>query len=180
MDPIPARGFSNDHGPGHETIYGSDFTYTAAPGRPIEGVVKDAKTGQPLADAEIRSYHFRRDELVGDDELRTKTDAQGRFRLSGMPKGKGNVLIVVPNDEQPYFMQEIKVPDPPGADAVSVELALQRGIWIEGKVTDKATGKAVPRRPAPLLSVPGKQVRPGTPGFRQERFHRRRWLSAPV
>jgi hypothetical protein len=144
MDPIPARGFSNDHGPGHETIYGSDFTYTAAPSRLIEGSVKDAQTGQGLTDVEIRSYRFAGTNVVGAMTLKTKTDAKGRFRLSGMPKGKGNVLIIVPNDDQPYFMQEIKVPNPPGADAVSVELALKRGIWIEGRVTDKATGTAVP------------------------------------
>ena len=144
MDPIPAQGFPNMHGRGHETIYGADFTYTAAPSRPIEGVVKDAKTGQPLADAEIRSYRFAGSDFVGTMNLKTKTDAQGRFRLTGMPKGKGNVLIVVPNDEQPYFMQEVKVPDPPGAGPLSLEVALQRGIWIEGKVTEKATGKPVP------------------------------------
>ena len=34
------------------------------------------------------------------------------------------------------------MPDPPGAGPLAVEVALQRGIWIEGKVTEKATGKA--------------------------------------
>ena len=52
-------------------------------------------------------------------KLKTKTDEEGRFRLAGMPKGKGNKIIIVPNDEQPYFMQEVEFPDPPGAGPVS-------------------------------------------------------------
>jgi Carboxypeptidase regulatory-like domain len=35
------------------------------------------------------------------------------------------------------------VPDPPGIGAVPVEIGLHRGIWIEGKVTDKETGAPV-------------------------------------
>ena len=91
-----------------------------------------------------------------------------------MPKGKGNVLIVVPNDDQPYFMQEVAVADPPGIGPVPVEIELHRGIWIEGKVTDKATGKPVAERPAPLPAVPGEHVRPGTPRIRQGR--QRGWV----
>jgi beta-lactamase regulating signal transducer with metallopeptidase domain/protocatechuate 3,4-dioxygenase beta subunit len=144
MAPFPAAGFANLYGPGKQTIYGADFTYTAAPGRPIEGRVKDVKTGQPLADVEIRSYRFAGSDFVGIMNLKTRTDTDGRFRLEGMPKGKANKVILVPNDEQPYFMQEIDIADPPGAGPVSVEIALLPGVWIEGKLTEKATGKPVP------------------------------------
>src|SRR5207244_3136870 len=54
-EPIPARGFPDTHGPGTQTLYGADFTLTAAPSRPFEGIVKDAKTDRPLAGAEVRS-----------------------------------------------------------------------------------------------------------------------------
>jgi beta-lactamase regulating signal transducer with metallopeptidase domain len=144
IDPFPAAGFDNQFGPGNQTIFGADFTYTATPSRLIEGVVKDAKTGQGLANCEIRSSRFAGTNYIGIMILRTKTDGQGRFRLAGLPKGKGNQIIIVPSDEQPYFMQELKVPDPPGAGPVEVSLALERGIWIEGKVTEKATGMALP------------------------------------
>lgn len=144
MDPIPATGFSNLHGPGGATIYGADFTFGATPDRLIEGVIKDASTNRPLEGAEVRSNRFAGSDFVGIMTQRTKTDAQGRFRLSGMPKGKGNQIIIVPNDEQPYLLQEIEIPDPPGADPVSVEVALPRGVWIEGTLTEKGTGKPVP------------------------------------
>jgi beta-lactamase regulating signal transducer with metallopeptidase domain len=144
MAPFPARGFQNQHGPGVDSIYGAEFTYTATLTRPIEGVVKDAKTGEPLVGTDVRSYHFAGSDFVGTMTLRTKTDAQGRFRLTGMPKAKGNKLIIVPTDEQPYLVQEIDVPDPPGAGPVSVTAALPRGVWIEGTLTEKATAKPVP------------------------------------
>ena len=144
MEPIPAPGFANTYGPGRQTIFGADFTYTAAPSRPIDGLVKDAKSGQPLADVEVRSYGFAGSDFSGIMTLKTKTDKDGRFRLEGMPKGRRNKLIIVPNDEQPYFMQELEVPDPPGAGPVSLELALEGGVWIEGALTEKATGKPVP------------------------------------
>ena len=144
MAPIVAPGFSNSYGPGAVTIYGADFTYTAAPCRPVEGVVKDAKTGAPLADAEVRSYRFAGSDWVGIMTLRTRTDEKGHFRLAGLPKGKGNTLLIVPNDEQPYLLQEVDLPDPPGAGAIPVEVALHRGIWIEGKLTEKETGQPVP------------------------------------
>jgi beta-lactamase regulating signal transducer with metallopeptidase domain len=143
MDPVPARGFDNTYGPGFMTIFGADFTCTAAPGRVIEGTLKDSLSGQGLADAGVRSYAFSGTNYVGMMMLKTKTDSQGKFRLAGMPKGKGNKIIVVPNDEQPYLMQEVAVPDPPGTGAVKVDVALKRGIWIEGKITDKATGTAL-------------------------------------
>ena len=72
---------------------------------------------------------------------RTTTDADGRFRLTGMPGGKGTKLVVFPAEDQPYFIQAVEDPAAPG-DA-SVEVALTRGIWIEGKVTEQATGQPV-------------------------------------
>jgi RNA polymerase sigma factor (sigma-70 family) len=143
MRPLPAKGFENQYGSGTRTIYGADFTLTAAPSRPIEGVLKDAETGEPLADAEVRSDRFPGSNFVGTGRLRTRSDARGRFRLLGMPKGTGNQILVVPNDEQPYFLHTAEVPDPPGMTPVKVEVALQRGIWIEGKLTEQATGKPV-------------------------------------
>ena len=49
----------------------------------------------------------------------------------------------MPNDDQPYFMQDVAVPDPPGIGAIPVEINLHKGIWIEGKLTDKETGAPV-------------------------------------
>lgn len=145
MEPFKANGFSNTHGPGVQTIYGADFTYTASPGRVIQGVVVDAKTKKPMGDVGVWSYSFAGSTFIGIKSLKTTTDSAGHFKIEGMPKGHGNKLFIVPNDEQPYFMQEFRVPDPAGLGPVAVEITLHRGIFIEGKVTEKGTGKPVPK-----------------------------------
>jgi beta-lactamase regulating signal transducer with metallopeptidase domain/protocatechuate 3,4-dioxygenase beta subunit len=117
-------------------MFGADFTYHAAPTRPIVGTVRDAATGAPLAGVTI--------EVWRGGAVRTETDAEGKYRLVGMPKGngRGDSLVAVPNqDQQPYFRSAaVEVPDSPGLGPVSLDFKLTRGIWISGRVTDKATG----------------------------------------
>jgi hypothetical protein len=143
IEPFPARGFGFDYGPSTETIYGADFTFTAAPGRVVEGVVRDAKDGKVMKDVDVRSYSFAGTHTVGIMTLKTRTNGDGRFRLAGFPMGPGNKLLVVPNDDQPYFMREVAIPDPQGLLAIPVDVDLHKGIWIEGKVTDKETRSPV-------------------------------------
>jgi hypothetical protein len=75
------------------------------------------------------------------DILETVTDGQGRYRLSGMPKGAGNKILAVPPADLPYVVVHAAVPEAPGLDTVTVDFELKRGVWIEGKITDKHTGK---------------------------------------
>ena len=126
-EPFRAPGFPDTHGPGAQTIFGDDFTYTANTGRPIEGVVRDAKTKRPMAGVSVQSWRFAGSDFVDTRQLKTVSDENGRFRLVGMPKGKGNVAIAVPRDDQPYFMREAPVGDPPGIGPVAVEIELHRG-----------------------------------------------------
>ena len=131
--------------------------------------MRDAKTNQPLAGVELVSDHFAGAIMHGIRDLKTTTDGQGRFRLVGLPKGQGNALMSVPNDDQPYFMQEVAVPDPPGMAPVPVEIALHKGIWIEGKVTDKETGQPVAGAWLHYLPFLDNTFAQATPGIRQER-----------
>ncbi len=124
------------------TQYGAQIEYTAAPSRVIEGVVRDAKTGEAIADAEIWSWKFAGEDISGITTVKTKSGADGRYRLEGMPKGDGNEIIVVPTD-LPYFVAEFDVPNPPGTEPAPLDVELHRGVWVTGRVTDKATGEPV-------------------------------------
>ncbi|MFV0445216.1 MAG: M56 family metallopeptidase, partial [Planctomycetaceae bacterium] len=73
---------------------GTEFTHVVSPGIPIVGVVKEHRSGKPIADAEVFV-----ERLFGNEDLRkldsnlrlhtrhirTRTDADGRYRLLGVP-----------------------------------------------------------------------------------------------
>jgi len=125
------------------TYYGASFQHVAAPTKPIVGVVRDKDTKKPLAGITIRSYMLATRPMYIVDIVRTTTDAEGRFRLMGMPKGQGNKIMAIPGSEQPYLVSAQDVPDSPGLDPVTVDVELRRGVWIHGKITDKVTGEPV-------------------------------------
>jgi RNA polymerase sigma factor (sigma-70 family) len=118
------------------TYYGAVFRHVAEPTKPIVGVVRDKDTQKPLVGVTIQGYNM--------DIVRTTTDIQGRYRLVGMPKGEGNRIVVVPPRDLPYVAVHTEVHDSPGLSPVTVDFQLQRGVWIEGKITDKVTGKPLP------------------------------------
>jgi RNA polymerase sigma factor (sigma-70 family) len=122
---------------------GSDFEHLAAPCQPIVGVVRDKDTGKPLPGAVVRSYVFAGSHYVGQMYVSAIADKDGRYRLAGMPKGKGNVIRATGPDGEPYQMSRADVPEGFALEPVTVDFQLKRGVWIEGAVTDKATGKPV-------------------------------------
>ncbi|MFI5457385.1 MAG: hypothetical protein ACHRXM_18225 [Isosphaerales bacterium] len=125
------------------TYYAASFQHVAAPTKPIVGVVRDKDTKKPLAGITIRSHMLATRPMYMVDIVRTTSDAEGHYRLTGMPKGKGNKIMAVPGAGQPYVVSAKDVPDSPGLDPVTVDVELKRGVLVEGKITDKVTGKPV-------------------------------------
>jgi len=72
------------------SYYGAQFDHHAAPTKPIIGVVRDKDTKKPLAGIKITSNKLAGNPTYGRHFITTTTDAQGRYRLTGMPKGEGN------------------------------------------------------------------------------------------
>jgi RNA polymerase sigma factor (sigma-70 family) len=127
------------------TCYGASFRHAAAPSRPVVGVVRDKGTRLPIAGITIRSLLRAEDtgNLRDVEFVQTTTDAEGRYRLTGMPMGKGYKIAAVPKSDQPYVASHNSVPDSAGLSLATVNFDLKRGVWIEGKITDKVTGKPV-------------------------------------
>ncbi len=134
------KGAALDFGEG--SIVGARPEIVAAPGRTVIGTVRDARTGEPLAgvDVDIDALSGMEIGFNGTLEHSAVTDDRGRYRLDSVPKGPGNGLIVMPNDDQPYFNRTAAVPDEPGVGPIALDIELHRGIWITGTVTDKRTG----------------------------------------
>jgi RNA polymerase sigma factor (sigma-70 family) len=125
------------------TYHGADLRVVAAPCRPIAGVVRAKDTGQPLAGVTVRSYsrYVREGGQHLFDLVATTTDAKGRYRLTGLPGGPGYKIVAIPAGDQPYLVQSRPVPGDLGPGPATVDFEVCRGVWIEGKMTDKLTGK---------------------------------------
>jgi beta-lactamase regulating signal transducer with metallopeptidase domain/enterochelin esterase-like enzyme len=151
--------------PFKKVYYGSHFEHSAGPSQPIEGVVRDAKTHEPLAGVKIMSERFAGQNWVHHNIVRTYSDEAGRYRLDGMPKGVGNCIIAVPANDQPYLMCEFDVPTGPNLEPVKSDLDLHRGVLIRGRVSDKATGAPIVAAQLFYIPWPDNPVIKGMPEF---------------
>jgi len=157
-----------------DQVFGASFTIQAAPTMPIVGTVRDRATGRPLPGVRIESEGLAGMLYFPRNGLQTKTDAEGKFRLVGLPKlspggpnrSSGNVIGIIPNEDQPYFSRKIAVPDSPGLQPVRIDVDLRRGQWVTGRVTDKSTGKPVVSRVEyfPLVKNPYATLTDFDPG----------------
>jgi hypothetical protein len=122
------------------------FEVITGPTQPIVGVVRDKDTGQPLGGVVVKSWKLAQVAYTANDFVRTTTDAQGRYRLVGMPKGPGHSIIAVPADDQPYLASVVAVGTAPGVEPVTAEIALKRVALIRGRVTGGPEGRPVRAR----------------------------------
>jgi RNA polymerase sigma factor (sigma-70 family) len=114
------------------TIYPAKFTYSAKPGRALTGIVRDEKTGKPVAGIGVN----------GEDGV--VTDAKGRYELGGLAKGEEHRLFLRPaRGDVPYIPIQTTVADTPGRGPIRADLAMRRGIPLRVRVTDRVTGKPV-------------------------------------
>ncbi|MEX0742436.1 MAG: M56 family metallopeptidase, partial [Phycisphaeraceae bacterium] len=71
-----------------EPVFGARFVFAATPSRTVTGTVRDAETGSPMVGVAVESYSLAdRPRHANVRVLKSVTDADGRFRLVGMPKG---------------------------------------------------------------------------------------------
>jgi RNA polymerase sigma factor (sigma-70 family) len=124
--------------------YPPTFTHAAAPCRVIIGVVRDKATRQPIAGAVVRSEQPVRYPLYYN---RTTTDPKGRFRLPGMPVNPGfgpqSSVVAVPPEGQPYLALQRPLPRDKEGKLATFDFDLPPGVWLEGQVKDKTTGRGV-------------------------------------
>ena len=153
------------------TYYGSNFEYVARASAAIVGTVRETDTGKPLAGVTIRAYKLADNtapQYAVGHNIRTTSDAEGRFRLTGMPIGHGNELLALPPLDQPYLMSKKVVDTTANKDKepLKLDVELKRGVWIRGRVTDAKTGAAVPNCNVDYYTFPNNPYAKSAPGFK--------------
>jgi RNA polymerase sigma factor (sigma-70 family) len=120
-------------------VCSSTFEHVANPSRPVVGTVRDQRTGKPLAGVWINAAAA---EGWWGDHTRTQTDEQGRYRLLGLRKAALR-LMAGTRTELGYLPAAKPVADRDGLDPITVDFELVRGVVVQGRLTDKKTGKPV-------------------------------------
>jgi hypothetical protein len=153
---IRVAGYKGD--PDLITIYGATFENVAGPTRPIEGIVRDQDTGKPLAGIMVRGERSLGNAIV---YVQAITDANGKYLLVGLPRGKEGQVVAIPpcdfpvsgslkaelnvprDEELPYLPAIEPVAKTQGTGPLHLDIKLKRGVWVTGRIIDKATGKPV-------------------------------------
>ena len=134
-------------------LVGATFEEIAGPTKPITGVVRSKATGHPLAGVRVVGT-----EPATWTEVSTVTDAQGQFRLAGLPKGSSYQVRAVPRPGVDAFLgSRVRVTDTEGLAPIETALELPKGVIITGRLIDTATGKPVRAKHVLHLKVPGNR-----------------------
>jgi RNA polymerase sigma factor (sigma-70 family) len=124
--------------------YAARFDHPAAPCRLVSGVVRDKRTGKPLAGATVRA-----EQGVGNPThyIKATTDSAGRYRLTGLPSGSAqrglDTLVALPPEGQASLSIRKRIVDANRTEPAMFDFELPAGVWIEGRVVDRSTGEGV-------------------------------------
>ncbi len=109
------------------------------PGGTVQGLVTNAADGAPVAGVHVSAQAVG----IGQGWGEAFTDAQGRYRITGMSSGTYNLFLVLngPRQKTTTARAREKVEVKPGTVVDRQDFALIPGSLLTGKVTDKSTGK---------------------------------------
>ncbi|WP_435021780.1 sigma-70 family RNA polymerase sigma factor [Tundrisphaera sp. TA3] len=120
------------------------FQIALAPSKRIEGVARDKDSGKPIAGLKIKAAVYDASSMIPAQGIEARTDAEGRYRLEGLPRSTAYRLFLEPGPGLPYTRDTLKVTaDSPALEPVAFDFAPKAGIVVRGKVTDKGTGRPV-------------------------------------
>jgi RNA polymerase sigma factor (sigma-70 family) len=113
-------------------LYGLSFEYVVEPTRIIQGTVREAGSGKPVAGATVQTAG-----------VTSVTDVEGRYRLAGMRKAQDYMLLVEAPKERPLIGRWVRMASPAALAPVKADVELIEGVIVTGRVYDKSTGKGV-------------------------------------
>jgi hypothetical protein len=128
-------------------VYGNDaknanIEIIAGPTKPINGVVRAKDTGKPLAGVVVRGQNASDDFVMQlNNDVRTVTDDNGRYRLVGLPKTAKYVLMI--NPIEGYLGKWLELAGTEGLKPIVKNFDLERAVALRLRFIDKETGKPV-------------------------------------
>ena len=124
--------------------YGARFDHVAVPSRPIVGTIREKDTGAPIAGMRITGMPNIPNSLIPTPGVEATSDAQGRYRVNGLPTSRGFKLFTEAAAGQPYVNHGfVSAANEPKPGPLTFDITLKRGVLVRGRLTDKATGGPV-------------------------------------
>jgi RNA polymerase sigma factor (sigma-70 family) len=140
----PAFSKGDRYGPsGNALVHWNGFDYAAAPGQIVAGTVRDEKTKAPLPGAVVESYQLAGTNLSQNTVYHTVADKDGRYRFTGLPRGKGNRIRIRPATGQPNIPIVVNVPVKEPFVEAAVDADLPHGVFVDVTAIDKKTSQPV-------------------------------------
>lgn len=148
-------------------LVGPTFKVVVEPTRVIEGTIKEAGTGKPLAGVSLFSN------TGYNNSVHAASDARGHYRLAGLPKSKDYSLHATPPGKSTLMMRSVRVADNGGLGTIKLDFEMMRGVVLSGRVIDRATGKGI-RAGLRFAPLPDNKFfgKPGYDSYRYERLMR--------
>jgi hypothetical protein len=138
---LPLYQNSREEPGSKQTVYPARFDYQAAASRPLVGRVTDADTGEPVGQAMISAGWALTYTRFGKPYIATLTDADGRYRLEGLPEGEETDLYVMPPAGTAYLPTGVALAVSRDKDESHRDVTLKRGVLIQGRLLEERTGK---------------------------------------
>jgi beta-lactamase regulating signal transducer with metallopeptidase domain len=139
------------------------FTHALEPARPVQGRVTDKATGKPLASILVEMIPMRQH---GGNSFHARTDADGRYRVSGHQADTYITTVYPPGDSGYLVSGDRQHGWPAGAKVLEKDFALEKGRIVRGHVFDADT-----RRPIAGAAII-YQPKPGNPHSRNRSVDR--------
>jgi RNA polymerase sigma factor (sigma-70 family) len=171
FDPKPYNDAAAANTPGPPRIgqtpllYGPAFDYVATPTRIIEGAIREVDTGTPIGGAHVMAGAGHNSSVF------TVSDAQGRYKLAGLPKMDEYLVSVGAPKDTNILSRTIAVTGPEGLGPITQDIELAHGVVVTGRIIDKSNGKGVQGgvRFAPLPENTFFGKKPGYDGYSRDR-----------
>ncbi|MDR3623312.1 MAG: carboxypeptidase-like regulatory domain-containing protein [Paludisphaera borealis] len=155
-------------GPRAVVLHPAEFETALASSRPVEGVVTERASGRPLPGAVVRAdvnsldayptdYHLRFD--WRGTYVRSTTDAQGRYRLTGLPSRKAVAVRVDSVDDRPLHPITRRFSNTPDAEPKRLDFSLPPAVLVRGRVADRSTGRPVAARVEYIPTLENPNIR---------------------
>jgi RNA polymerase sigma factor (sigma-70 family) len=121
-------------------LVGTTFEYIAGPAKPIAGVVRLKGSGKPVEGAVVWAA-----DAATHTSVTARTDAAGRFRIEGVPKGDFYQIRLNPRPGIDTFLGHSEIiDDTEGTKPIELAIEVPLGVIVIGRLVDTATGQVVP------------------------------------